>query len=59
VTGTKPLDEGNQNLNDKDPLEGWVSLSTALYVSACCIMMIPNDVHSVTVIHFVDSKSDL
>jgi hypothetical protein len=22
VTGTKPLDEGNQNLNDKDPLEG-------------------------------------
>jgi len=54
-TRTEPLDEGNENLNKKDPLEMWVSLNTALPVSACCVTRIPNDVHSVTIVHFVSS----
>jgi len=59
VTTTKSLDEGNQNINNKDPLKAWVSLNTALSVSACCVTRIPNDVHSVTVVNFVNSKSPL
>ena len=59
VTQTKPLDENNQNLNEKDALEKWVSVNTALYVSACCVMRIPNNVHSVTIFHIVDSKIPL
>ena len=37
----------------------WVSLNTALSVNACCVTRIPNDVHSVTIVHFVSSKSPL
>lgn len=59
VTQTKPLDDDNQNLNEKNPLEKWVSVNTALHVSACCVMRIPNDVHSVTVFHIMDSKIPL
>jgi hypothetical protein len=59
VTRITPLDEDDQNSHKKDPLETCVSLNAALSVNAYCVMKIPNGVHSITVVHFTDSKIPL